>query len=165
MKGATQRKYALKFMVWKRNHLKALETIMILVVVRHCNKNTPNSFQAKMWLHYKSTFKIRHFHLSTFALLKHRENLVGFVFWTIHHLGDRYNRHIFLGVIEAWLYSEQNWSNSINLYFALFVLLLESVLPSSIPPLQEVAMREQAGEILMPLVAGKEDALKVLSVL
>lgn len=57
-----------------------------------------------------------------------------------------------------------------NLDSALFALLLESVFfffffPSSLPLLREVAMREKAGELLMPLVAGKGDALKALSVL
>lgn len=54
-----------------------------------------------------------------------------------------------------------------NLYSALFTLLLERFFffPSSLPLLQEVAMREKAGEMLMPLVAGKGDALKALSIL
>lgn len=54
-----------------------------------------------------------------------------------------------------------------NLDSALFALLLECFVffPSSLPLLREVAMREKAGELLMPLVAGKGDALKALSVL
>lgn len=54
-----------------------------------------------------------------------------------------------------------------NLYSALFVLLLESVLffPSSLLLLLEVTVREKAGELLMPLVAGKGDTLKALPVL
>lgn len=56
-----------------------------------------------------------------------------------------------------------------NLHSALFVLLLESVLFFHLLfhsySLLKETMREKAGELLMPLVAGKGDTLKALSVL